>query len=401
MRRKSIPFLLLLLLFLTGCWDRTEIEEVSFVLAVALDPVEDEDELAKQYRQETGKPSPKKMFQLTNQVVIPSKISTEGGATGSPFFNIRSAGMTNFKINRNFATRRSRAMNYEHLKVIIINETLVREGIIRKLIDFYVRDHQMRTDTLIFVSKGKGSEILAEKLPLEHMTAISIDMISENAERSHQMAPPKQIGELSKDVLSGQSYIVPRITKLEGGEFKLAGAAVFQGQENKMVGWLGEYDVEGYTWVIDEKKNQIVEAFFGPEQQPFVFEIDAAHTKTRYERKDGKNTFHIEIRTEGFFVDNWIEQINLDSQETISQLEQAVEKEINYQVNKVIRKMQEEFHTDIFQFHQKVKQADYAYWQEIKKNWDGADGLFSEADIHVETMVKMRHHMTIEQLEEE
>ncbi|MFC0471106.1 Ger(x)C family spore germination protein [Halalkalibacter kiskunsagensis] len=400
MKGKVVTLLLVCLFILPGCWDITEIEEIGFVLATALDPLDDE-EVIEKYERETGRPVPKGMFQLTNHVVIPGQIEgggEEGGSGGVPFFNIRSAGMTSFKNSRNFAARRSRKMNSQHLKVVIINEELAREGIIKHLIDLFIRDHEMRRDVLVLISEGKGYEILENKLPLETTPALSINMISDNAGRSHKTPPQKFIGELINNIISDQSYIVPRIVQTE--EFNVAGAAVFLGKENKMVGWLGEYDVQGYGWVTSEIENEIVEAFYGSEQSPFVYETDSADNQIRYKHEEGKDVFDITIKTEGFFVDNWIESIDLDSQETIRKLEEAVAKEIERQANKVIEKMQTEFHTDIFKLHEQVKINNYSYWQEIKDHWDGNGGAFSQAEIHVEAKVKIRHHMTIEQLEQ-
>jgi spore germination protein len=405
MNGKVVTFLLVCLLILPGCWDLTEIEEIGFVLGVALDPMDDEEVKAK-YIKETGRPLPKGMFQMTNHVVIPGQIGG-GGEEGSgttkegPFFNIRSIGLTAFKSNRNFAARRSRAMNYEHLKVLIINEELAREGIIGNLIDFFIRDHEMRRDTLVLISKGEGYDILNQKLPLEIMPAISIEMITDNAPRGHSIPPPKPIGELMNNVISTQSYIIPRIDKSEGDGFKVAGAAVFLGKGNKMVGWLGEYDVQGLSWISAEAENEIVEAFYGPEQIPFVYETDAADLEINYNHQDGKDIFDVTIKTEGFFVENWIKGIKLDSQETVLELEDAVAKEIERQAKKVIEKMQTEFYTDIFQFHEQVKINNFSYWEEVKDHWDGKGGAFSKAEINVEARVKIRHQMTIEQLEEE
>jgi spore germination protein len=387
------------LVFLTSCWDRTEIEDVGFVLATALDPVEDEDELARKYEEETGKPVPDHMFQMTAQVVVPGQLQPESGGQGQPFFNIRASGLTNFKTNRNFASRRSRGLGFDHLKVLLINEELARQGIIDHLIDFYSRDHVMRTNILVFISDGKGYEILKNKLPLEIMPAISIRMINENAKRGHQIPNQKKIGDLKADVINKRSYIIPKISEKKGKDLNVSGAAVFQGHTNKMIGWLNDYDIEGYEWIVGEKENAVMDAFYGKDQQPFTFETDFSKSTIKYEK--GKNTFHVEIHAEGFFVDNWIDHINIDSQKTIGKLEQAVEKEIENQAKKIIKKMQEEYYADIFEFYKEIKKSDYTYWQEIKENWDGEDGLFTNADITVKAKVKIRHYMTIEQLEEE
>ncbi|GAE37487.1 Ger(x)C family spore germination protein [Halalkalibacter akibai] len=388
-------------LFYRGCWDLNEIEEISFVIGTAFDPASEMDR--DEYRKETGRQLPKGMFKMTNQVVIPGEIESggEGGSSNEgPFFNISSMGMTSFKTNRNFTTRRSRPMNYEHLKIIIINEELAREGIMDHLLDFFARDHEMRRDMLVLISEGQGYDILEKKLPLEMMPAMSIEMISENAPRGHGIPQEKYIGELITDVLSGQSYIVPRIVDKEGDDFKVAGAAIFLGSNNKMIGLLGEYDIQGYGWVTGEMENEALEAYYGENEIPFVYENDFTQVNVDYSHIEGRDVFNLEIRSEGFFVDNWIDHIDLDSVETLQKLEQEIGREIERQATKIIKKMQTEFYADIFKLHEEVRINDFSHWQQVKENWDGKDGAFSKAEINIETQVEIRHYMTNEELEE-
>lgn len=395
---KKILLLCLSLFFLTSCWDLKEIEEIGFVLAVAIDPLdkEEEEQYKEQYKKE-AKERALQMFKTTYQVVVPSAL-VEGGASGGqlPFFNISTVGQTNFKMNRHISSRRSRRLNYEHLKVVIINSELVKNGELGKFIDFYIRDHEMRTKTLVLVSEGKGSEVLKEKLPLELMPAISINMIQENYLVHHGIPIKKTIGELATCVLDEKSYLVPRVKPEQGKDFVLSGAAVFMGEENKFIGWLGEVDSQGYSLVIGDGYNMVIEATY--EDQLFVFEIDNEDTVIKYQRIDGKDHFKVMIKAEGFFVENWIENLNLNEADTSEKLEKALEEEIKKLASEIIFKMQKQFYADIFEMYKQVELKDNSYWKKVKNNWDGEDGHFRNAIVDVDAKVQIRHYMTKEQL---
>ncbi|KHF41395.1 Ger(x)C family spore germination protein [Halalkalibacter okhensis] len=399
---KRVFLMLMCVFLLTGCWDLNEIEEIGFALAVALDPVDDDEEIKETYLQETGRPLPKEMIQLNYQVVIPGQIEAggeeAGGQAEGPFFNIRSVAMTIIKANRNFTTRRSRTMNTEHLKVLIINEKLARKGIIKELVDFFARDHEMRRDKIVLISEGNGYEILERKMPLEMMPALSIDMISENESRSHSIPKPMEVGELINNVIDQNSYIIPRIIKTKN-EFKMAGAAVFRGPDNLMLGWLGVYDIQGYNWLIGNVENEVLEAFYGPNEIPFAYENDFSDAEIDYQHENGKDVFRITIKAEGFFGEDWITELELNSADTLVKLEKAVEEEIKRQAEKIIEKMQTEFFTDIFGFHDEVRIHNFSYWEKVKENWDGEDGVFRDAEIEIDVKVKIRHHMTQEELQ--
>ncbi|QOY36345.1 Ger(x)C family spore germination protein [Anaerobacillus isosaccharinicus] len=385
------------LLLLTSCWDRKEIEELSIVMALAIDPLEEE-ELEKyegQFKRETGK-EPEQLFKTTYQIVIPSTI-TEGRQTEEKaYFNVSSVGRTNFKIVRNIAARRSRRLNFEHLKLIIINEKIARTGTIGKMVDLYIRDHEMRRRTLMYVSKGKAEEVLEKKLPLEMMPALSMKMIQENYP-AHQGLPfPVEIGELGGAVIGEKSYIIPRITAKEGKDLIIAGAGVFLGKTNELIGWLGEEDLEGYNYILGQAENAIIEVRF--KENLFVYELDGMDTEIDYMRKNETDHFQIRIKTEGTFVENWLEGVEIGDQATIEELEKALEEEIKFVTEKIVKKMQEEFHADIFKLYISVKKKNYPYWKKIEDQWDGKDGYFSKAVINIDVKAKIRHYMTKERL---
>lgn len=394
---KKLLFSFLILIMLTSCWDLAEIEQIGFVLALAIDPLTEE-ELEKyesQFKKEMNL-KPAQLTKTTFQIVIPGAITDEFGFEEVPFFNIRSVGRTNFKTIRHIAARRSRRLNFEHLKAIIIHEDLARNGNIGKVIDLYNRDHEMRRTTLVYVSKGNGFEVLQSKLPLEMMPAISIKMIQENFPAHNGMPLPKTIGELATCVLDEKSYIVPRITPAKGQDFVISGAGVFSDKSDALIGWLGEVDMAGYNLIRGEAENAIVEATL--DDHLFVFEIDQMDTAVEYEYKDGQDHLKLEVKLEGFLTESWLEDIDESEQEDIEKVEAAIEEEIVRICNKIVEKMQEEFHADIFDFYKMIKRKNYARWKEIEDDWDGEDGYFSNAVIEINSKARIRHYMTEEHL---
>ncbi|WP_025027595.1 Ger(x)C family spore germination protein [Caldalkalibacillus mannanilyticus] len=400
-------FLLSLLLILSSCWDRNEIEEIGFLLAVGLDPLEEEEQKTyeERYRKETGHvPSHKhhgEFYKSTFQIAVPSNIKTEqGGGSGQAFHNMTSIGMTNFKINRNFSARSSRVINFEHLKVLIIHQELARRGIIEHLIDFFIRDHEMRRKTKVFISEEKTTDILSDEHPLENIVAISVSDISDNHPRVLGMVEPADIGKLSQYVIGQTSYILPRIVHHGEGGVKIGGAAVFRGKTNEMIGWLGEEEARAYNWITNSVYMSALEIPY-ENDQIFVYENLSAATTIEYEKKNGKDHFQIEVKTEGAFVENWIHAIEINDQATLEKLEEAISAQIEKQITRLLEKMQKEYHVDIFELYKYVKQKDYNYWKKAKGTWDGENGGFSKATFDVKAEVQIRHYMLNEKLEDQ
>ena len=67
MRKWALLFLSLQLLFLSGCWDSNEIEDLGMIMGIGLDYNGSEEEV----------------FSMTNQYVVPNNIQgTQTGITG-------------------------------------------------------------------------------------------------------------------------------------------------------------------------------------------------------------------------------------------------------------------------------------------------------------------------------
>ncbi|MFV8827775.1 Ger(x)C family spore germination protein [Alkalihalobacterium sp. APHAB7] len=407
--RKPIQLTLLLLFccpLLIGCWDLTEIEELGFVVALGLDPTESEEDKLKQIERERGQRISRKkghpqLFDATFNVAIPSKIEAqEGGRTGRAYFNITTTDLTNFNTIRQVSARRSRRLNFEHLKVIIINEDLVRGGpMLKHLADLYIRDHEMRRRSYVYITSESTKDILNIKLPLEELIATSIGDITENHEANLSMPTPTTIGEVATHITGDTSFIIPRITPV-GNDLRISGAAVFLGRENTMLGWLNDEEIKGYNWVMGDAENVIIEVEYEEgEGEYFVFEVISMATTIDYRRENNKNTFDIKIKAEGTFAESWLHDVEISDEETIRELEALIEKEIIRQVNQNIEKVKKDLPADIFGFHKKVRQKDYDYWKSIKENWDGEGGVFQEAEFNVSAIVKIRHYMLNERLE--
>jgi spore germination protein len=294
---------------------------------------------------------------------------------------------------RRAAAKISHRLNYEHLKVFVIHEELVRQGLLADLVDFYIRDHEMRRRTFVFVSKGEAQALLEQFVPLEDMPAMFLERLAENYPRVLQMPRTKEIGEISERLLGKRSYMIPRITVGENGkDHVLAGAAVIRGVDNKMIGWFGEYDIEGYNWVLGEAENGIVEVKTDHEdlgEEYIVFETDKVDTEVNYERKNGRNYFDVSIKADGFLVESWLHGVDISDEETLELLEAETKHKIEKQARDIMAKSQQEFHTDVFEFIIKIKHEEYDYYEKVREKWDGPEGEFQHADVSVSAVVNI------------
>ncbi len=131
--KKCMFVLLILCLFLTGCWDRRELNELGIALALGIDKVEDE-------------------YQVTAQVVVPSEIAMKTSTGRSPVTLFQAKGETVYEAFRKMTKNSPRKIYPGHLRMLVIGEDLAEEGIADSL-ELLSRDWELRSDFFVVIAK--------------------------------------------------------------------------------------------------------------------------------------------------------------------------------------------------------------------------------------------------------
>ncbi|MGF7186370.1 Ger(x)C family germination protein [Desulfitispora alkaliphila] len=130
-RKKHIILVLLItLIFITGCWNRVELSERALVMGTGID------------KGEEG------TVKVTIQVLQPIKKGVPAAGIGgdgseNAVWVVTSTGETLFDAARNFVKQSGRTLFWQYNEIIVIGEEAAREGIL-PLLDFFVRDHELR-----------------------------------------------------------------------------------------------------------------------------------------------------------------------------------------------------------------------------------------------------------------
>lgn len=147
---RKVPALVLFLLIpvLTGCWDRRELEEYAFVLAIGLD---------------RGEVSP---FAVTFMIARPEKMAggEKGGGGEKPYLLTTveaptvpaAVSMVNSTINRR--------VSLLHTKSLLMGEALARESGMQTM-DEFARYREARRSITYIVTRGKASEFFEQMDP--------------------------------------------------------------------------------------------------------------------------------------------------------------------------------------------------------------------------------------------
>ena len=372
-------------IFLTGCWDQVEIEKRGFIIGIAFD-------LAQKKGGELDAPEEKKVYKGTYQFVIPSGLgqggSSQGNSSSKAYNNLVVEGETiSEQINR-LAGQTSRTPFSEHLQTIILSESLVRiPQVCSQVLDFFLRDNETRRGIHIFVAEGEAGPILDIPPIPENLPVMYIDSIAKNSFKNATILPEKRIGTLHEHFISKKSFVLPKI-KRKGQKINITGAAVFDGHNTQMVGFINGEITEGLNMITNEYKQGSLKTKV--EDKPVVYDIkrEKSSVKVQVKNKDDIRVY-IKIKTEGVIEESFV-SLDYMNAKVLSKVEIAAEKEIERKVAKTIKVFQKDLKVDALGLSGYVEREDYEIWKQLEKNWDHGKNFFSKSTIKVQADVTVQ-----------
>lgn len=392
MKRKIYWFLVLILLIviLTGCWSRRELNELAIVVAMGVD--------------KSGE-----QFKVSSQIVNPGEVAGQKGGSGnSPISVYTSTGNTIFEAIRKMTTQSPRKLYAAHLRLFVIGEELAADEGISKTLDLLSRDQELRTDYFILIAKETTAEQVLKilSIPLEKIPANKIFESLDSSEKAWAATDGVTLDELIAELVSEGHN--PLLTGLEiSGDpklgetmadlkksssptvLKLNGMAAFK--KDKLIGWLDETESRGANYIRDKVKSTIVNVPCSNDGYIGV-ELIRSKTKITGSVKNETPKVTISVQSEANVADVECSKVDLEKKTTIFDLEKKTEEDIKSKIEEALKKAQKDFETDLFGLGEAIHQEYPKYWKNKKNNWDEE---FADLPVNVNVDVKIRRIGTV------
>jgi Ger(x)C family germination protein len=397
MKTKKFSILIFLLLFvLTGCWDRKEIEERSYVVAIGLDLPKGIDIEKEQAIDVT--------FQFSNP-----KLSVKGASQSgtSETEDIVTLTAPDFVSARNMANSFvTREISFSHNKVLIVSEELARTEIFYRLLSTSLKDREVRRETNIIVTEGKASEFMSKNKPELMVRAhryyqFLIDRATETG-----LVPESNLnrflaitdgdadlflamyGSINKDqnevgFQDEDQYTAGQVPKRGGNAVQLIGSAVFK--EGKMIGKLNGEETR-ITRLLDNTSTtrDLFSSFEDPLDKRYKIGVrikKTRDTKVKVKLRNGPPRIDIIYPVE-IKILSVPSLINYgDNFENQKKLQMALETKMKENAEKLIEKTQKEFKSEPFYWSLYVRPL-FSSVKEYEE-WDWTNKNYPFADIHV------------------
>lgn len=363
------------ILFLTGCWDRTEVNDLAIVTAAAIDKKEDN------------------QIQLSIQVFIPKSLSMGGGQGGGGGGGGQMTLTTSHK-GVNIADALSklqaelpREVFWGQCKVFIFGEKVAKEGI-QEHMDFLLRHPEPRERAFIYVTEGEAKRFIELSSALERYSA---EFIREQSKRQLGMQITMQdVDEMLTGIAQAAALPYLKISKQKQSLAKpfqyprIFGTAVFK--KDKMVGTMNERDTRGVLWLRKEIKGYTVNVKPEGEKGEVSLNPVSARINLIPRIQGDKWKIFVKINTEGAIAQNGT-NLNFSDPNSIKVLEKAYNKGIKERIEQALLKTQHELKTDIIGFAEEFHRKYPKQWKRIEKHWDTK---FPEVIVDIDVQAHVR-----------
>lgn len=408
MAKKIIVLVIALLpMFLTACYDREEIDNITYIIALGIDKGKKENlRLTMQYFTINEKSEGNVGNEETTSICIEASSI------------INAVNMVNNSIDRK--------LSFSHTKLIVISEELARTGNLKTILKPIENSREFRPNIYMAVSKQSAEKYLKtiEKLKKSNIARYYRLMFSSYEYSGYYMASPKDdfyyklcdndvgayapyiaVNELEKDedieklidakegskkdVVRNGDFLAGDIPE-KGKETKvqIMGIAVFN--KDKMVGVMEGEEVTHFLMVIDEFKRSIY-TIKDPIKKNNNINISLHKNNNpniHVSFKDGKPKIRVDISLSGEYV-YFESDVNYNNREKNAILVNYIQTAMATRTKELLNKTAREYKSDICLFAKQARKK-YLTWQEWEKyNWR-KKYEDAEFDVNVDVKIKMR-----------
>lgn len=368
---KSISILLILIFTvnLTGCWNYREIESMSIVAGVAID-----------------KSQTSKQYEMTAEII---DIESGKDSKSVPRY-ITLTGDSIFDIARNMIAISDRKLYWSHAKCIIVSTSLAREGL-GDIIDWFIRDAETRSDMYLLVSTEKTAKEIITASPTSGKI-MSLELANQlRNQKLASRAPILDLWDFADSLIQqGKSAIVPRVFLNRQSGIptpSIDGIAVFK--KDALIGIIEGSETKYLLFALNKIKGGLL-LVYTENQKPLTLEIFQSKTKIKPVLKG--NSLNINITTETVVAlaeDQPLLQFFKDEQR--KEIEKNASLVLQNSIYNSIKKVQEEYGSDIFGFGAKVQEDMPKTWKKLSTSWSDK---FKDVPVSVTSKIKIKNSAT-------
>ena len=365
--------LLLICLILCGCNDYAELNKLSLVTAAAIDKKD-------------------KKYEVTLLIANSPKQDTSAKEGEAKTTVYKAKGKTVAEAIKNIDRKTPKQLYFSHINVVVISEEIGKEGFL-KIADWLIRHPQTRNRFyLVGVNKNKASDVLKIISPLESFPSQSIATLIESNKNSRSIGDTASYSNFIGRILETGYEPIMQTLNINGNPKKGAKQENVETAEPSTylsLGNLAIYKGDKLIKTTSKKESEIIhiinneakELLYKVKYKNNTANIFSNNLKTKI-KQNSPNSINLYIKGTGTIYEiNG--PIDLNNIKNIKKIEKKWNKSLKNDIEKTIKKIKEEYKSDIFGFGNMIYKNYPKKWKKIKNNWN--DKYFKNLKIKVYT----------------
>ncbi|MBW7453961.1 Ger(x)C family spore germination protein [Paenibacillus sepulcri] len=349
---KGLVIPMLLLLILTGCWSKNELNEWGFVNAVAID------------KDAGGN------FILTTQLYKPGTGDMSSDVQEAGSLTITSKAKSLDEAAQDISIHLGKRAQWSHMSIILISDQNIKEKSVKEIVEYFLRDPESRETSLVALTKGKAQDYLVKAKPFMNNTLgqqfRSMALLTEKKTGKTHTATLLQFAIQLKNE-SGIS-LLPVLYKQEDKleQESISGLAIFK--DGYLVSeQFNPGEVQNIFILRNQYHTGVKEINCG--SSPSVESIQIQKTKTTIEVVPNHQTVKLKIRVQlvgalGKFFCSPIDS-ELQEKQAVERVHRHIEEALTATVKDMQRKK-----LDLLNIGDQVYRKDPVKWRGWKGTWD-------------------------------
>ena len=384
---KIFLMLCFLSIFLTGCFDKVELEERALVLAIGID------KYTKEKDTNIEKTGEEKRFIVS--MALPDVTEEEKGKEDnknenkedseeqSPINkNVKTAEGSSISSTLNLIdTYTSKNLYYGHTKVVVLGIDILKdEKLLKETIDALERNNEISRKIIVLGTDEKAEDILKTIPKDEKMLGIYInDFYKSNKNTSFTYRV--DLEDVVKAILSTGDVAIPSI-KIEDNDIKLEGLIALK--NSKYAGYLDDATTKGILWLIDKRSLSKISVPF--EDGYVSTSIFKKNVDKNFHEENNKIIANFNVNIEGNISEYFIgENILIDT----NKYKKIEEKTSNYVKKEILSAIKniKKLNVDIINLKELIIKNNYDLY--VKYNLENKN-IYNVVDFNINCNVKIK-----------
>ena len=352
---------------LAGCYDKVEIEDRAFVVAIAIDKAEDENE---RYAVTLSLPAALDGGKAEDEDE-PQHLKKASGKTVTEAIN---------KINADNNTQ----LYFGQTKLLTLGSDLLKDPeLVSGALDAIDRHPQIARQIHIIAACGKAADILKANPPGEALPGQYVAAIYRDKRKIGGTSFLMNLELLTTQLKYTNGALIPAM-EADDDELNLSGAAVIK--NSRKIGQLNEDELRGYLWCIaDGGQGAIVTAEV--EKHPIPFAVEMHKANVRFKENENSLQAHIYVELTGR-VDEFASGSSLLARHNFrAHVQQKLASTVADEIVQSASKMQNDFALDSYNWLETMRKKQYPMYQRYAATWGDT---FTNLEVipHVTVVVK-------------